>query len=122
MNSLFSKRVHHREMFHDIESFSNTDTNLIFSVRGVPGVNKFVENRLYKQDIRTASELLSIYQQYSRLYGNNKKCAYAVGRYMDRIGIMEPRSSVIVDALRAREQVISGNLMIKPHFIIDKYF
>jgi len=122
MNSLFSKRVHHREMFHDIESFSNTDTNLIFSVRGVPGVNKFVENRLYKQDIRTASELLSIYQQYSRLYGNNKKCAYVVGRYMDRIGIMEPRSSVIVDALRAREQVISGNLMIKPHFIIDKYF
>jgi len=122
MNSLFSKRVHHREMFHDIESFSNTDTNLIFSVRGVPGVNKFVENILYKQDIRTASELLSIYQQYSRLYGNNKKCAYVVGRYMDRIGIMEPRSSVIVDALRAREQVISGNLMIKPHFIIDKYF
>lgn len=109
-------------MFHDIESFSNTDTNLIFSVRGVPGVNKFVENILYKQDIRTASELLSIYQQYSRLYGNNKKCAYVVGRYMDRIGIMEPRSSVIVDALRAREQVISGNLMIKPHFIIDKYF
>ena len=109
-------------MFHDIESFSNTDTNLIFSVRGVPGVNKFVENILYKQDIRTASELLSIYQQYCRLYGNNKKCAYVVGRYMDRIGIMEPRSSVIVDALRAREQVISGNLMIKPHFIIDKYF
>ena len=125
MTNVWQTRKHLMETcsHENIYTFSRTDTKLIFSVRGVPGVNRYVENLMYKDGIRTALDLLDIYYQYVSFYGNNKKCAYFVGRYLDRIGVMEPRRSIITDSLRARvREICINNMMIKPHVVIDKYF
>lgn len=104
-----------------ITAFVNTPTRLIFSVRGVPGVDVYIEKRLNKMGIRTACDLVNLYESYKNIYGD--RTVVTIDRYLDRLGIMQPRRGIIVTALAAHSSERELRRMrVKSHKVIDTYF
>jgi len=105
----------------DIMTFAKTDTNMIFSVRGVCGVNRYIENTLLHHGIMSASDLVGVFVHFYNTYG--RRCNDKLGKYMDDIGIKNPRRMIIISALEARKREIEIEKMrLKPHLIIHGYF
>ena len=51
------------------------------------------------------------------------KCAYFVGKYLQNIGIKEPRRTIITDSLGGRiREICIQKMSVKPHKIIENYF
>jgi len=111
----------HRINWDDIMIFARTNTSVIFSTRGVCGVNKYIEKKLRSHGIDSASDLLEVFTHYFSLYG--EKCNDKLGEYLSDIGVKNPRRMIIISALEARNREMSIEMMnLKPHRVITEYF
>ena len=105
----------------DIMTFAKTNTNMIFSVRGVCGVNRYIESKLLQHGIMSASDLFGVFVHFYNTYG--KRCNDKLGGYLGDIGIQNPRRMIIIAALEARKREMEiEKMMLKPHRVIHGYF
>jgi len=108
-------------VWDDILSFSKINPALIYSIRGICGVNKYIGDVLNLNGIYTLCEFMDLFRHFKEKYGH--KCNDKLGLYLDEIGVANPRRMIIISTLEKVQWEQDVNVMrLKPHRVFDGYF
>lgn len=81
----------------DILVFVNTPIHTIASMRGVPGVDMYIEARLNKVGIRSVQDLVNLYGSHRKTH--RMRATVTMKKYLDKLGISPLKRDIVILAL-----------------------
>ena len=94
-----------------ITEFKNTPIQLIFSTRGIPGVDRYAETILKKNGFKNPRDVLMIFRDFKRVSNNYSEALGRLDNYLLSIGFVSPRRKVVCIAIYAIDPVSPKDLI-----------